>query len=130
MDRKDRYSQVFLKEAGFPYEEKDIKQSRIAFWFNQRVKQVGGLRLTEKGLEFVKDACSIKTYDINIPKEIKISPQILIWLDRYLDSPYYIDKHIITVISEKTAVELHLFSGDLKKYGTVKTMAKRDNKND
>lgn len=130
MDRKDRYSQVFLKEANFPNQDPDVKKARTFFWLNQRTKQVGGLRLTEEGLDFVKNSCSIKTYDINIPKEIKITPQILLWLDRYLDSPYYVDKHIITVISEKTAVELHLFSGDLKKYGTAKTMAKRNNNND
>jgi hypothetical protein len=125
MDRKDCYSKVFLKEAGFPNDEKEITQARSIFWFNQRHKQVGGLRLTEKGLEFIENDCKIKTYEINIPKEITISPQILIWLDKYLDSPYYIEKNKITVISEKTAIELHLFSGDLKKYGTTKTMAKR-----
>lgn len=91
-------------------------------WFNLR-KNSQSLRLTEDGLEIIQDL-DIRTYEIDFPKELKISAQILIWLDRYIDSPYHLNKNKITVITEKSAIELYLFSGDLKKFGISKTINK------
>lgn len=67
----------------------------------------------------------MKTYAITIPKEIKITPQILIWLDQFINSPWHMLKGTITVLSEKAAFELYLFSGDIRKLGQSKAMAKR-----
>jgi hypothetical protein len=67
----------------------------------------------------------IKIYKIDIPKELTISSQVLIWLDQFLDTPFHLTKRHITVISEKAAFELYLFSGDVKKFGTARSVAKR-----
>ena len=125
MDRKEAYSKVFLKAAGFPESEKDLKQFKIQWWYSLRDKDVGGLRLTDLGIEFVEKRAEIKTYKIELPKELTINSQILIWLDQYIDSPFHLTKKHITVLSERSAFELYLFSGDVKKLGLSKSLAKR-----
>lgn len=125
MDRKEAYSKVFLKAAGFPESEKDLKQFKLQWWYSLREKEVGGLRLTDLGIEFVEKRAGIKTYKIELPKELTINSQILVWLDHYIDSPFHLTKKHITVLSERSAFELYLFSGDVKKLGISKTLAKR-----
>lgn len=127
MDIKDTYTSVFLKAAEQPADEETVKKFKPIWWFNFRKKNVGGLRLTDAGLDFVKTYSKIKTYQIEIDKNITLTPQVLIWLDQFIDSPYYIDKKQITVIRERVAFELHLFSGDVKKMGYAKAMNKRLN---
>ena len=125
MDRKDSYSKVFLEAAGQPTDEKRIKDFRPIWWQSIREKESGGLRLTDQGLEFVEKHADIKIYAIDIPKELTITPQILVWLDQYIDSPFHLTKKQIKVLSEKAAFELYLFSGDVKKFGTARSLAKR-----
>jgi hypothetical protein len=125
MDRKDSYTKVFLDAAGVTTTEKTFKDYKNVWWQSMRDKEVGGLRLTDQGIEFVEKYSQIKLYKIELPKELTISPQILIWLDQYIDSPFHLTKKHIVVLSERTAFELYLFSGDVKKMGISKTMAKR-----
>lgn len=124
MFSKDFYSKIFLKETQ-EFEKVDYEKFKKDIWFNLREKNQGGLRLTDYGLDYIITKADIKTYEIDIPKEIKFTPQILIWLDKFIDTPWHLDKHTITVISEKTAFELYLFSGDVKKMGQSKAMARR-----
>lgn len=125
MDLKEEYTKTFLKAAGLDVDQNIIKTHRSKWWHNLRSKTSGGLRLTTEALEFITDQADIKTYDVPIPKEIKITPQIFIWLDQFINSPYHITKTNITVLSEKAAFELYLFSGDVEKLGQSKAMAKR-----
>jgi hypothetical protein len=62
---------------------------------------------------------------VDLPEDIKITPQILVWLDKFISSPYFFNKKQIIVTEEKTAFELYLFSGDVRKMGYMKAMAKR-----
>jgi hypothetical protein len=125
MDRKDSYTEVFLKAAGVDTNEKLIKDFRPIWWLSTREKEVGGLRMTDQCLEFVEKKSEIKIYKIDIPKELTISSQVLIWLDQYLDTPFHLTKRHISVLSEKAAFELYLFSGDVKKFGTARSLSKR-----
>lgn len=122
MSTKDTYSSVFLKAAELTDNSEELKSK---WWYNLRSKDEGGLRLTDEGLLFLREEAKIKTYEVQIPKEIKITPQVLIWLDRYINSPWHLEKHTITVLSEKSAFELYLFSGDVRKMGQSKAMSKR-----
>ena len=122
MSTKDAFSSVFLKAAGIENSDEEIKSK---WWFNLRSKDEGGLRLTDEGLLFLNEKAKIKTYEVKIPKEVKITPQVLIWLDHYINSPWHLEKNTITVISEKSAFELYLFSGDVRKMGQAKAMSKR-----
>ena len=125
MDRKDSYTRVFLKAAGVETNEKLIREFRGVWWYSTREKDTGGLRMTDQCLEFVETKSEIKTYKIEMPKEMIVSPQVLIWLDQYIDTPWHVTKKHLVVLSERTAFELYMFSGDVKKLGMARTMAKR-----
>jgi hypothetical protein len=125
MDRKDTYTSVFLKAAGQPHDDAYVKKFRGVWWFSTRGKDIGGLRMTDQCLEFVETYSEIKTYKIELPKDLTIGPQVLIWLDQYLDSPFHLQKRYIRVLSEKAAFELYLFSGDVRKMGAAKALNKR-----
>jgi len=125
MDNKDAYTTVFLKAAGQNTDNDTIKKFRPLWWFNFRNKEDGGLRLTQTALDFIEQQSQIKTYKIELEKDITITPQILVWLDQFIDSPYFIDKKHITVLRERCAFELYLFRGDIKKMGYAKAMSKR-----
>ncbi len=125
MDRKDTYTSVFLKAAGKEYKDSDIKQYRGIWWFSTRDKSAGGLRITDACLEFIETEAQIKTYQIDLPKDMTIGPQVLVWLDQYLESPYHLSKNHLKVLTEKAAFELYLFSGDVRKMGAAKALSKR-----
>lgn len=129
MDSKDRYTMMFLRAANQPYSIEDVKKVRTLWWYSTRDKVQGGLRLTDLGLQFVKESADIKSYAIRLPKDLKLTPQIVIWLDQFIESPFHISHKEITVLSEKAAFELYLFSGDVKKMGHAKAMSKRLNQN-
>lgn len=122
---RDHYTKIFLRAAGEDVTKEKINQYKALWWFSTRGKDSGGLRLTSEAIEYIQNQSQIKTYKIDLPKEYTITPQVLIWLDQYIESPFYLEKRYITVLSEKAAFELYLFSGDIKKYGLSKSLHKR-----
>jgi len=127
MDVKDRYTEAFLKASKSSDEitQDLIKNHRVEWWWNVRSKDSGGLRLTDTAIKYIEFIAGIKTYKIDFPKDFSITPQVLLWLDNFIESPYYITKRSITVLKEKAAFELYLFSGDVKKMGYNKALSKR-----
>ena len=125
MDVKDNYTNIFLKAAELDITAELVKSKRMDWWWNVRVKNDGGLRLTDQAMDFIKNESEIKIYKIDFPKDFSITPQILLWLDKFIDSTYYITKRSISVLKEKAAFELYLFSGDVQKLGYNKALSKR-----
>ena len=125
MNLKDTYTRVFLQAADIDADLELQKKYKSVWWWNLRNKDEGGLRLTEQGLNFIQEYAKIKTYKIEFPKEFAFTPQILVWLDKFIDSPFFINKKHIIVMKEKAAFELYLFSGDVRKLGHNKALAKR-----
>lgn len=125
MITKDAYTRVFLQAAGLDTDADTIKKYRSVWWWNVRNKDSGGLRLTEEALNFIDEYAKIKTYKIEFPKEFAFTPQVLIWLDNFIESPFFINKKHIIVMKERSAFELYLFSGDIRKMGHNKALAKR-----
>lgn len=122
---KDAYTRAFLQAAEIPITEKNIKEYKAVWWWSFRKKTQGGLRLTDQALEFIEDHAKIKTYKIEFPKEFAFTPQVLLWLDNYIDSPFFVNKKHIIVMKEKAAFELYLLSGDVRKLGHNRAMSKR-----
>ena len=60
------------------------------------------------------------------PNDFNLTTQVIIFLDKYLDTPYYLADDGVIVTNEKKAMELHLFSGDLRKYGLTKAMNRHE----
>jgi hypothetical protein len=129
MRTKDTYTKKFLEASGQIADQKLIDTKKVEWWFNVRSKDQGGLRLTDEGIKFVTETISLKSYTVKFPKKLNITPQILVWLDNFIESPYFITKKEITVLSEKAAFELYLFSGDVQKMGYSKALAKRLSQN-
>jgi len=122
---KDAYTKAFLQAAEIPLTEKTIKEYKAVWWWSFRNKKQGGLRLTDQALEFIEEHAKIKTYKIEFPKEFAFTPQVLLWLDNYIDSPFFVNKKHIIVMKEKAAFELYLLSGDVRKLGHNRAMSKR-----
>lgn len=129
MNKKYVYTKLFLQAAEQEVTDTLLESKKAVWWWNNRTKDTGGLRLTDDGINFVNDEAKLKTYNIKFPNEIAITPQILIWLDNFIESPYYITKKDITVMTEKAAFELYLFSGDVRKLGYNKALRNRLNHN-
>ena len=117
---KDAYSRMFLKAAEIDFTEEDVAARRTRWWSNIRAGK-NGLRLTPKGLLFVQDRANIQTYTIEIAAGFRINPKMVIWLDGYIRSPYYImynaetAQYSIIVLTEDAALELMLYAGDLNR---------------
>lgn len=127
MTAKDSFTKVFLKAADEPTDKKNVKKHKNLWWWNFRSDTDTGLRLTDAGLEFVEQQAKIRVYKIELPIELKVTPQVLVWLNQQLDSPYHLTNKHITVLKEKAAFEIYLFSGDIRKMGYSKSIAKRFN---
>ena len=119
---KETYTKVFLKQAEIAISDVTMKEYMSKLWQNIRVKDQGGLRLTDAGLEFLKDKLELATYEIPFPKDFELTTKTIIWVDQFIDCPYWLCKYSIEVTDEKKALELHLFSGDVKKYGLTKAL--------
>jgi len=123
MNWKETYTKLFLKELGHSINETSLKEYMPLWWQNTRNKAAGGLRLSNEGLGMLTQI-GLAVYEIPWPKEMVLTTQVIIFLDQFIDCPYYLNKDSITVTNERKAVELTLFSGDLRKYGIVKAMTR------
>ena len=117
------YTKLFLQQLGEPAEDADAQEYLPLWWQNTRSKDNSGLRLTDEGLEIV-NKIELATYDVPFPADMKITTQIIIFLDKFIDCPYHMDKRGIHVTNERKAVELALFSGDIRKYGIAKALSR------
>jgi len=124
MNWKEIYTKIFLKELGKAQSAENVKQHMPLWWMNNRSKVEGGLRLTEDGHDILKEI-DIATYDIPYPREMPLTTQVIIFLDKFIDCPYFLTNRSITVTNERKAVELGLFSGDVRKYGINKAMSRQ-----
>lgn len=130
MNWKETYTKIFLKELGKTTNDITVSQYLPLWWKNTRSKGKTGLRLTDAGFE-VLEQINLTTYEVPYPYDMPITTQVIIFLDQFIDCPYYITSRSIVVTDEKKAVELTMFSGDLRKYGLTKAMnrQKKDQEN-
>ena len=113
MDTKTAYTRTFLTLKEQPLHDESVKAAYFSWWQNVRESyQARSLRLTK------------------FPAKIIFTPQTFLWLDEFVDCPYYIDKKQIIVTMEKMALQLMLFAGDVTKYGLARAMSKADEQKD
>ena len=124
MNWKETYTKIFLKNANISIGENTLKEYMPMWWKNSRSKNFGGLRLTDEGTTFIKEKLQLQTYDVPFPNDFNLTTQVIIFLDKYLDTPYYLADDGVIVTNEKKAMELMLFSGDIRKYGLNKALSR------
>lgn len=120
MDTKLKLTKEFLKDSGLPDDEKSLEKYLWSWWVNPRLNGDRSLGLTTQGYEVISKDVGLKFYQIDLPNNIEITNQLIIWLDKFIDCPWYMTKRSIFVSREKIAVQLVLFSGDLQKFGKAK----------
>jgi hypothetical protein len=125
MDTKLHLTKEFLKGSGLPNDEKSLEKYLWTWWVNPRLNGDRSLGLTTQGFEVISKDVGLKFYQIDLPDTTEITNQLIIWLDKFIDCPWYMTKKSIFVSREKVAVQLVLFSGDLQKFGKAKDRANK-----
>jgi len=115
MNIKIELTKYVANQLGLPVTDKDIRNYKRKWWSSTRIKETGGLRLTEDGFNALINA-DIKFHKITIETDLTYTSQTLIRLDNYIDSPWFLTNRCIYVFTEKMAIQLVLFSGDIQKF--------------
>lgn len=122
---RDAYTKIFLQEWGKSIDDANFKLYSHEWWQSNRQNKQTALRLSEIGFEFLTETLQIKCYEVPFTEPIDLSPQTIVFLERYIDCPYFLTNQSITVFSEKKSFELYLFSDDIRKFGLVKAINER-----
>ena len=126
MDRKTAYTHTFMGLLDQTIHDETVKTNYFTWWQNVRESyQARSLRLTKQGFEML-ESIDLKTYTVKFPQKIIFTPQTYLWLDEFVDCPYFVDKSKIIVTMEKMALQLMLFAGDVTKYGLARAMSKAE----
>ena len=118
-------TKIFLQQWGKSIDNANVQLYSRKWWQSTRVGKETAFRLSEEGFEFLTTELDLKSYEIPFTESIELSPQTIIFLERYVDCPYFLTPQSITVFSEKKSFELYLFSDDIRKFGLVKAMNER-----
>ena len=125
MIARDTLTKIFLQQWGKSIDPANVNMYSRTWWQSNRVNKQDAFRLSDKGYEFLVSELELKEYEIPFTEPIELSPQTIIFLERYIDCPYYLTNQSVTVFSEKKSFELFLFSDDIRKFGLIKAMNER-----
>jgi hypothetical protein len=129
MISKETFTKIFLQQKEKSTDSANIKLHMYKWWQSHRSKDVGGLRLSNEGFEYLVNELQLRSYEIPFTEPIELSPQTIIFFDRNMDCPYFLTNQSITVFSERKSFELYMFSDDIRKYGLVKAMNRQNKDN-
>jgi hypothetical protein len=126
MITQDALTKIFLQQWGKSTDDANIAIFKRKWWQSNRASKQTALRLSDEGFEFLTTELDLKAYEIPFTEPIELSPQTIIFLERYVDCPYYLTIESITVFTERKSFELMLFSDDIRKFGLIKAMNERE----
>jgi len=126
MMTRDTLTMIFLQQWGKSTDDINVKMFGRKWWQSTRAGKQNNFRLSEDGYEFLVKELDLREYEIPFTEPIELSPQTIIFLERYVDCPYYLTNMSITVFSERKSFELMLFSDDIRKFGLIKAMNERE----
>lgn len=125
MITKEAFTRIFLLQWGKSTDSVNVELHSRKWFKSHRTDHKNGLRLTDDGYWFLTEILNLTAYEIPFTETVELSPQAIIFLDRYLDCPYYLTYKSITVFSERRSFELYMFADDIRKYGLIKAMNAR-----
>ena len=123
---RDTLTKIFLQQWGKSTDDANVSMYSRVWWQSNRANKQNAFRLTDKGCEFLISGLGLQDYEIPFTEPIELSPQTIIFLERYIDCPYYLTNQSISVFSERKSFELFMFSDDIRKFGLVKAMKERE----
>jgi hypothetical protein len=126
MITRDALTKIFLQQWGKSIDEANMSLYSRQWWQSNRANKQSALRLTDEGFNFLTNTLELTCYEVPFTEPIELSPQTIIFLERYIDCPYYLTPLSITVFSEKKSFELCLFSDDIRKFGLIKAINERE----
>jgi hypothetical protein len=130
MISRDAYTKIFLQQWGKSADDANMKIFGRKWWQSNRPNKQNAYRLSDEGFDFLRDDLEIKMYEVPFTEPIELSPQTIVFLERYIDCPYHLTHESITVFSERKSFELTLFSDDIRKFGLIKAMNERQSELD
>jgi hypothetical protein len=125
MITRSALTKIFLQQWGKSTDDANINLYSHKWWQSNRINKPNAFRLSDEGYMFLTKDLELKEYEIPFTEPIELSPQTIIFLERYVDCPYYLTNQSITVFAERKGFELMLFSDDIRKFGLVKAMSER-----
>ena len=123
---RDTYTKIFLQQWNKSFDEANVNMYGRKWWQSNRASKQSSLRLSEEGFNFLTTDLDLSAYEIPFTEPIDLSPQTILFLEKYIDCPYYLTNQSVTVFSEKKSFELMLFSDDIRKYGLIKAINERE----
>jgi hypothetical protein len=119
MIQKIEITKYIASQDNLSTDEKSLRKLITNWWANPRKKAKGGLRLTDEG--FARLSKYIKFHKVKfIDGPIEYNNQLVIQLDNFIDCPWYVTKKEVFVASDKMAVQLILFSGNIARFSQAK----------
>ena len=125
MISRNTLTKIFLEQWGKSADEANLEMYNRTWWQSNRSGKQS-FRLSDTGYMFLVQELSLREYEIPFTEPLELSPQTIIFLERYLDTPYYLTNQSITVFTERKSFELMLFSDDIRKFGLIKAMNERE----
>lgn len=122
MDQKLALTKEFLEGTGLPTDDKSLNSYRYTWWVNPRLNGNHSLRLTEQGFNTLNDSKKLSFTKIDIPTTVKITNQLIIWLDKFITCPYYLNKRELFVSNEYIAVQIIMYNGDIYSFCKAKAL--------
>ena len=126
MITQDALTKIFLQQWGKTTDDVNVKLYSRKWWQSNRAGKPNAFRLSDEGYSFLVNDLELRAYEVPFTEPIELSPMTLIFLERYLDCPYYLTPLSITVFTERKNFELMLFSDDIRKFGLIKAMKERE----
>jgi hypothetical protein len=123
---RDVLTKVFLQHWGKSADDANLNLYSHKWWQSNRTNKKNAFRLSDEGFDFLSNTLELQNYEVPFTEPIELSPQTIIFLERYIDCPYYLTNQSITVFSERKSFELYLFSDDIRKFGLIKAMNERE----
>jgi hypothetical protein len=123
---RDTLTKIFLQQWGKSIDDTNLKIYSRKWWQSTRANKQNTFRLIEEGYNFLVNDLELADYEVPFTEPIELSPQTIVFLERYLDCPYFLTAESITVFSERKSFELYLFSDDIRKFGLIKAMNERE----
>lgn len=125
MIKSETLTKIFLSQWNKSADNANVQYYGQKWWYMFGSRNPFALRLSDEGFRFLNNELELKSYEIPFTEHIELNPQTIIFLERYLDCPYYLTNSSIIVFSEKKSFELYMFSDDIRKLGLIKAMNAR-----